>query len=486
MEILVENNAFHNIQNCLEGNCTDLDILKKDRHHQIEDLLQLCIQIIFYDTIHIAGNVPTDTWKASEKLRDLLQTKHKIHNVRTKSVLEGAKGKENAEKLIRDASDAIKANITNVVEDCFDSEPKRNNPEKLLNFFPSLAGGDKESVISRVTQGIAVQDAGMFDRYFKSWEEDISNYGGIIGVLSLTLDEIFRTITDSSSFDFGKWDRGKMLRLMVRIRTELNKALLSKDLAGGSCELSQSVLRTRDAKGEDARDIKHLIGRYVDIHGEYVLDEMEKILRENVERRTEKTTVSHLPNIFAFDVPMPSLAQYLIKNSGGNVEKMLSLTGSLHKEFLVVRKKIRQANKSLVLRDPIDIMGDVFEEIRKEIRNVLGNSSDYKPIIKNKILLTKPMVVAIKEGMVTGFVTTTGTLVSGVDVGTAVVAGITCGTIPILAHYIFSSLENSIPTPLKFAAFTEVINNNLADMNHSSELDKLFENCRTPKISRMN
>ena len=43
MIILSENNAFQNIRRCLDKKCSDV--------FQIEDLLQFCIQIIFYEKI---------------------------------------------------------------------------------------------------------------------------------------------------------------------------------------------------------------------------------------------------------------------------------------------------------------------------------------------------------------------------------------------------------------------------------------------------
>jgi hypothetical protein len=68
VNILAENNGIQNFGSSLNKQC------KPGHENEIEDFLQLCIQIIFYEKISISGLVPQYVWKKSVETVDLLKT----------------------------------------------------------------------------------------------------------------------------------------------------------------------------------------------------------------------------------------------------------------------------------------------------------------------------------------------------------------------------------------------------------------------------
>jgi hypothetical protein len=50
MDILAENNALHNLGLCMNKRCKDTE--------QVDDFIQLCIQMIFYNKISLSELVP--------------------------------------------------------------------------------------------------------------------------------------------------------------------------------------------------------------------------------------------------------------------------------------------------------------------------------------------------------------------------------------------------------------------------------------------
>ena len=289
MIILAENNAFQNIQKCLDKKCNAV--------HQIEDFLQFCIQIIFYEKINIAGLVPQYIIQESNETIDLLKEKYKI-KIFECEVIKNRKG-INEELIARVSQELF------LYFDDFIQEYKRLAKTNFLNLFPNL---NKESIesISRTTEAINNRDVNFMtgNVQHSSFSTD-SGFFKIINTNDGIIDKMFELATTY------KWDNNMSLYLLSRIKLMQNKnlAILTKQI------YSPSVQRGRDERVNSL-----------------VLKQFDEIFRKSKKIMKIADTKKYIG-----DISMPSLMSYIIKAGKGNVSEMLKISQELRFTFSPVR-----------------------------------------------------------------------------------------------------------------------------------------------------
>ena len=172
MNILCENNAFQNIDKCLKGECTYHPILGTNQYHQIEDMLQFCIQIIFFEKINIAGNVPVTVYKET---KELIQ---KLKNYGIKDVfrIELFGGEDSSVEVITKADGILtgavinnligfegrKGSIGDFLANCLKQE--NDSIDLLRNFFPNLTP-EHWKIVDQVTGAIQSNNTGLLETF---------------------------------------------------------------------------------------------------------------------------------------------------------------------------------------------------------------------------------------------------------------------------------------------------------------------------------
>jgi len=379
MDILCENNAFQNIRKCLDGECIYHDILGNDQYHQIEDFLQFCVQIIFYDRINIAGNVPVNVFYDTKKLIGDLER----FGITDVFHIELFGGEDSSEETIAQADKELTGNVIRnlmgnkkrkgFLDDylaiCLNQE--HDCLEMLWNFFPPMTDTQKATV-TQVTEAIQNGNTGLL-KTFNNYAT-VRKDGGLLKIFSD--QRVSKKIIDSARDHKGGWSQLMTLRLMVKFRNLLNQTLADQ---GEQMLLAPSVIRGRAA----IRD--HRIFSWID-----------KVFKN--ETLTFKDIVdNNIPEfVHIGSVTMPSLTQYLINVSQRNrkkVEKILGETAKLREKFSPVRNYIRDQTES----DHYQQWWTGLNEIAKEVSSKIAVLSQCSVIevIENITVMPTPTPLGV-------------------------------------------------------------------------------------------
>jgi len=343
MNILCENNAFQNIEKCLDGKCTYHPVLGDNMYHQIEDMLQFCIHIIFQDKIYIAGNVPVTVFYETRKLITRL-VNYGITDVFHIELLGGedSNGIEQAdeiltnavvEKLIGDGKQ--KGTIDGYLAECL--QQQNDSLDLLWNFFPNLTPEQKE-IVAQVTDAIQNNKTDLLKTY--NALATVRKDGGLLKIFSNK--DVSEKIISAHKND---WSLLMTLRLMVKFRNLLNKTLANQGKPKQM--LAPSVIRGRTTV--DERRIVYLI---------------DKVFKN--EQFTFKDLVDNdIPEFGHIgSVNMPSITQYLINISDGSVERILEETAKLRDRFSPVRNCIKSKNEN-----------DIYQQWWNELKRIANEVS---------------------------------------------------------------------------------------------------------------
>ena len=314
MRIFTENNAFHNIQKCLDTQCTDVC--------QAEDFLQFCVQIILYDRIDITPLVQREITDVTSALIQRLANEYEITNVfqvpKVDSEFIGT-----MKDVISDVDRIVQDEVGNFLTECeqfYLSYPNyKDNPISLL---PTL-DSDTIGQIKFATKMIETKNKDFFvsQRPMSTYDTD----SGVTRIVSQddTLETIF-SVVDSKG-----WDISTTSYLIARIRYLLNNQLcesLAKKV--GKIGYSPSAIR----------------GRIVQPTNTY-LRSLDIVIRRLIELKGEECRRDCFDQYFG-GVVMPSLAHFLIETGKGKVSDILKKTAELRQTFSDLRGVLWSSDKS--------------------------------------------------------------------------------------------------------------------------------------------
>jgi len=335
MIILAENNAFQNIQKCIDRECRRFD--NKDKcYHQLEDLLQFCVKIIFCENIHIAGNVPKNVVSTTKNTIEELnkyQIGTKVFDIQQ---LNAKEMKEIIDSVL------INLNIDNLLEECISHQ--NDDIQGLYAFFPELSdgpGGQKEQ-IQTATKDINKRDATFFNRI--AGFIDPTTESGLLTIVCREIDRIIAFVKRKGCV----WTQSMMLYLLIRIKT-----LLNQELGESIGMFAPSVLR-----GKMERDEGRIFSKMYEI-----FDKGREAYRENQPNNTEENKTT-FPNIGG--IVMPALHDYIIHESGGDVLGVLETTAKLRDHFSPIRNHMNtfEGENDALWRDLNRLAQDVSNNIR--------------------------------------------------------------------------------------------------------------------------
>ena len=374
MDILCENNAFQNIDKCLKRECTYPPILGKNKHYQVEDLLQFCIQIIFHDTINIAGNVPVTVYDETKQLIDVLK-KHGIKDVFDINLFGG---EDSSDQVVAKADGILTGAVINVLmgseeenrkgsiddylTDC--SNQENDSVELLKNFFPNLTPENWDTV-DQVTRAIQDNNTRLLNTY--NAYATVRKDGGLLKIFSD--EQVRQRIID---FANGNWNLLMTLRLMVKFRNLLNQTLAKQDKQ----MLAPSVIRGKAALQENR-----------------IFQKIENIFKN----------VNHLEDVTIGDincdddtpefanigsVTMPSLKQYLIRESEGQVASVLEKTAELRSRFSSLRNFIRNRTENTNYTRWWTGLNEIAQNVSANIPGL--PECNQKPVSANVLVIPTP------------------------------------------------------------------------------------------------
>jgi len=365
MIILAENNAFQNIDKCIQGKC-HYDNNKLSPCHEIEDMLQFCIQIIFHDRINIAGNVPDKIVDKSQGIIDeLLKDGIDVFHIEPFGGETRMEVKAREEALISAALEVIESDIDDYLKIC-SANYQKTDIKTLLAYLPVLDRG-LLALVSEATD--AIKNGRM--NYFVAVgnQADVTKDGGLVSVFCAP--QVIEKIINEAAKESVNWNESMTLYLVVKFRNVLNHTLAKQD----GQTLSQSVIRARTILEEQ----RSTYGR--------IYDKIEDIFR-NVNQLTMGQVIKdHTPEFAEIrNVIIPSLTQYLINKSNGDVLKILGETVVLRDKFSCLRDYIRHRKEEDIYQRWLLGLNEIAQDVAKTITGL----HNYPPQTVTANILTPP------------------------------------------------------------------------------------------------
>ena len=327
MEILTENGAFQNFGLCITKKCTDLD--------QIDDFLQLCTQLIFYEKINLSGLVPDYVRKGSEEVIAILNRNNNFFDIAFQNIEDN----DTSELIHTVASkyyDKISYYLEGYVINISNPEgllPKLNNElfEKVKKITEEIRNGSIDNLLNG-------------DLYHQS---TFSTDSALVKIISCN-ENIFHKL-----FDFSKkydWTDTTTLQLISDLRILTNKIFAEKN-----GKLYSPAVR----RGRKEKQI------------------LERIFLSKIEQLTRDAT-----NAITYPdyIQMPSIKDYLTKKGNGNPDDIVKEVSLLREEFKHVRKYIQEMGKNS-LYDSLQALNEISTKVIEEAK--IGRPSRHKKVIEN-------------------------------------------------------------------------------------------------------
>lgn len=340
MVILTENNAFQNIAKNLQAQCTDCD--------QIDDFLQYCIELIFYEETYIVGTVPPCVIRDSQNVIDLLKDKYSINNVKFEVVGDNTK---KADVLINKVSDVLCQKLSYF----FDKFRNITENEALI-YLPRLAP-ESVQLIKNTTQAINEKNIKILHEEYLA----ISTFSSDSCVFKImnANEQIIKKI-----FEFGdvhKWNETMTMNLLTEIRFISNRELAN---------MNNQIYLPSIKRGR--------------------IDKLNTLI---FEPRVE-SIIKEAGNLSKLEIP--SIKDYLIEKGKGKPEELLKISCELRERFTPIRNYIRDMGKGGIT----DSLA-TLNEIAKGFCNKIENGLPYE----QKIIFENTYTYSVGIGPVSGSIT---------------------------------------------------------------------------------
>jgi len=329
MDILGENGAFQNIGLCIDKKCKDTD--------QIDDFLQLCIQMIFYEKISLSGLVPDYIKQRSSEIIDVLKREYKFFNIDFQDI-----NINDSDELIKEVSEKYYFTIDNKLEEY---KTIIKNAKGLL---PKLNDETFEK-LKKSTEAIKNNNINALTKGDLSEQSTFSTDSSVVKIICYK-EEIFKKLVEfSKEYD---WNETMALQLISDLRVITNKILATKNRK----IYSPAVRRGRKEKKT-----------------------LEKIFILSVEKLTRNVSAELCSPSY---IEMPSIKEYLVEKGAGNPIKILKISSELREKFKPVREYIINMGKSSIYNS-LQTLNEISTKVIEEAKT--GKPSEHRKIIENII-----------------------------------------------------------------------------------------------------
>jgi len=329
MNILIENSAFQNMGLCIGKKCQDDD--------QIDDFLQVCIQMIFYEKFSLSGLVPEYIEQRSIEIIDTLKRVFKFSNVD----IDFQKINNNdSDDLIKKVGKKYCLGIDHRLEEY---KIQIENPIGLL---PPLNDETFER-LKKCTEAVKNNNIDILMKGDLYQQSTFSTDSSLVKIIC-SEEEIFKKFVKFSK-DYD-WNESITLQIISDLRVLTNKILAEKN---------DKIYSPAVRRGRRERIILDKI----------ILLKIEKITNDVAAELYSPTTIT-----------MPSVKDYIIEKGEGNPIEILKIVSGLREKFRPVREyiqKMEKNNKSFPQQTLNEISTRAVEEAK------IGKPSKHKKVIEN-------------------------------------------------------------------------------------------------------
>lgn len=312
MKLLIEYNAFESVGKFFRNN-------SQKTESDINELLQICIQSIFFEKINLSEYVPLSI---KENSREIINQLSKI-------------GFDNF-SIIENSDKDIWNTTCNRISETLSKELKYIVKESELDksAIPQLSE-ELNFVVDNVTNALNNGDERKFS-YIIEKISDVERYDSLIEVLARK-DDLFYKLLEFK----GKWNKKMTIKIISECRT--NQNFFTADLS--KLYYAPSVKRA----AQDERVYQLFANKINEIIKQYGHE--------------------------CYKMKLPSVADYLILSSRGDRNVLIDETLKLREAFSQVREHIYKA-------DPFeDIL--VMERLNEIAEEVVANKLNKKNVSKN-------------------------------------------------------------------------------------------------------
>jgi len=326
MVILAENSAFQNLGLCIEKKCKDTD--------QIDDFLQLCIQMIFYDKISLSGLVPVYIAQRSKEIIDTLKREDTFFDIDFQNI-----SNKDSDELIKEVGDVYYRKMDDnleeyktIIKNAKGLLPKLNN--ETLEKIKKVTEAIKNGSIDTINNG---------DLYRQS---TFSTDSSLVKIVSYKEDMFKELYKFSKDYD---WNEAMSLQLISDLRVLTNKLLATKNRK----PYSPAVRRGRKEK---------------------------QLIEKSFLSRIEKITKDVAIELCGPTIEMPSLKDYLVISGKGKPNDILKIASDLRIRFSPVRDYIKDMGKNKV-SDSLQTLNEISKRVIEEAK--AGKPLSCKKVIEN-------------------------------------------------------------------------------------------------------
>ncbi|MDR1443379.1 MAG: hypothetical protein LBI94_00705, partial [Treponema sp.] len=324
MNILAENNAIQNLGSCIYKRCSDID--------QIEDFIQLCIQMIFYEEINLSGLVPDYVAKRSVEIIEQLAVDYNIRNIKFQEI-----DNNDAGTLIDEVSKRFSSQLDNI--------PGRLVSEHDARTLLPKLNDDILKIINTITDSIKGNAYDMItgDLYQQS---SFSTDSSIIKII-VHEDRIFNKLVALSKS--GGWNGNMSFQIVSDLRIITNRVLARNN----DKIYSPAVKRGRK----------------------------EKPLLKAISLKIEDIIKNANSNAwYPESIEIPSIKEYLINKGNSNPVEILKIVSELRDKFAPIRNYIQEIGENKII-ESLGALNEIGNKLYDEIK--MGKPSKKRRVLEN-------------------------------------------------------------------------------------------------------
>jgi len=327
MVVLAENGAFQNLGLCIEKKCKDTD--------QIDDFLQLCIQMIFYDKISLSGLVPDYIAQRSKEIIDTLKRADTLFDIDFQNI-----NNKDSDEMIKEVGEVYYRKIDDSLEEY---KTIIKNAKGLL---PKLNDATFEK-IKKVTEAIKNNSIDTITKGDLYQQSTFSTDSSLVKIISYEENIFKKLVVFSKEYD---WNETMSLQVISDLRVLTNKILAVKN----GKYYSPSVRRGRKEK--------------------QIID---KIFLSKIENLTRDAAAELFNPAY---ISMPSLKDYITEKGKGNPIDIIKVVSKLRKDFGPVRERIQKLGKNSIYGS-LQALNEISIRVIEEAKN--GRPSPHKKVVEN-------------------------------------------------------------------------------------------------------
>lgn len=344
MNVLVDNTGLQNFGACLLKKCSN-----ENAENAVDDFLQMCIQMVFYDKLLDSALIPSYMSNFSDEIiSEVSKVDSSIFDAESKH-----KQISELDKIL----DNIAIDYSTQIDDELKSCKTIHKTKSSISIPPPTVKGDEE--IALATKAIKERNIGLIELLRQKAAENRDDaYFFEITTRKINADGSIMDKIMSFSEKNKTWNDEMSKKILTSLRVASNQVLAEYF----SCPYSPAVIRAKTIQGQR--------------------DKLVLSMKEIIKLYDKKQKDRIIPS---FEVKLPSIENYLLSKGQGNPNDILRYTIDLRNDFSPVREYIRKRIKGMEINEAnYDVFTNELKEIAEYISYRLKYSNaPFKRILEN-------------------------------------------------------------------------------------------------------